>query len=373
MPLRSINILIVDDSPVVRRVLTQGLSSDPRIGRVDTAPTGSLALRKIAKLDPDVVTMDVEMPGMDGIATLKKIMAKLPRPVVMVSAFTQAGAAKTVRALEIGAVEFVAKPTTGMSRDVAQVIHELIEKIVAVAPLKSKWDRKKTAAPAQKHAPKALAVGGALCRNIVAIGASTGGTEAIRAVLTALPADFPAGIVVVQHMPEGFTASFAARLNELCSLEVKEAANRDLIRPGRVLLAPGHSHMMVKIDDFGAFVELSKGAKMSGHRPSVDILFDSVAESYGSRCVATLLTGMGRDGASGMRRIHEGGGLTVAQDAETCVVFGMPKAAINEGSVDVIAPIQSIGTELSRLITVEESSKVSTKKLSQAESARGRL
>lgn len=353
MSRRGIKILVVDDSPVVRQVLSKTLAKHPRVGTVDTAPNGQLALRKIAKLDPDVVTMDVEMPGMDGIAVLKTIMAETPRPVIMVSAVTQAGAEKTVAALELGAVDFVAKPTTGLSRDIAIVTAELTEKVIAVAPLKAKWQRKRRALAKKetKQAPMSLAE--PRSRDIVAIGASTGGTEAIRAVLAGLPADFPAGVVVVQHMPEGFTHSFAARLDELSLIAVKEAAHKDMVRPGRALLAPGHSHMSVQQDELGAYVELSKSPPVSGHRPSVDVLFDSVADAFGKRAVAVLLTGMGRDGASGMRRVHDHGGLTVAQDAESCVVFGMPKAAIAEGSVDIVAPVERIGRELCHLVTVD--------------------
>jgi two-component system chemotaxis response regulator CheB len=351
------SILVVDDSPVVRQVLTRILSKDSRIGKVDTAPNGELALRKIAKLDPDVVTLDVEMPRMDGIAVLKRIMAETPRPVIMVSAVTRAGASKTVMALELGAVDFVAKPTTGLSRDIAMVSAELLEKVHAVAPLKAKWRRRSEAA--RNEAPRKLPGERprACCRDIVAIGASTGGTEAIRNVLAGLPADFPAGVVIVQHMPEGFTRSFADRLNELCLVSVKEAAHRDVVRPGRALLAPGHSHITVHRDELGLhYVELSRGPPVGGHRPSVDVLFDSVADAVGDRAIAVLLTGMGRDGAHGMRRVYERGGLTIAQDAESCVVFGMPKAAISEGSIDFVTPVGRIGRDLTDLVAVDVNS-----------------
>ncbi len=358
MSTRRIKILIVDDSPVVRQVLRKVFTRDPRVGAVDTAPNGKLALRKIAKLDPDVVTMDVEMPGMNGLAVLKEIMAETPRPVVMVSAVTRAGAEKTLAALELGAVDFVAKPTTGLSRDIATVSAELTEKVIAVAPLKEKWQRKRRALAKKKEEATQAPVqfSGDKSRDIVAIGASTGGTEAIRAVLAGLPADFPAGVVVVQHMPEGFTHSFAARLDELSLIAVKEADHRDLVRPGRALLAPGHSHMSVQKDELGVYVELSQDPPVGGHRPSVDVLFDSVADAFGKRAVAVLLTGMGRDGASGMRRVQAHGGLTIAQDAESCVVFGMPKAAITEGSVDIVAPVERIGQELCHLLTAEAKS-----------------
>lgn len=350
---KGIKVLVVDDSPVVRQVLSRIVVKDSRVVQVDTAPSGSLALRKIAKLDPDVVTLDVEMPHMDGIAVLKRIMEETPRPVIMVSAVTQAGASKTVMALELGAVDFVAKPTTGLSRDIAIVGAELLDKIAAVSHLKTRWRRREQASAGERPQTLGPDASAASCRDIVAIGASTGGTEAIRAVLSGLPADFPASVVVVQHMPAGFTRSFAERLNELCPISVKEAAHRDMLHPGRALLAPGHSHMTVHRDEIGEFIELSKAPPVGGHRPSVDVLFDSVADAYGDRAVAVLLTGMGRDGAAGMRRVHEHGGLTIAQDEETCVVFGMPKAAVLEGSVDFVTPVHRIGRDLGHLVNVD--------------------
>ncbi len=346
-----ISVLVVDDSPVVRQVLSQLLTADPFIGEVDTAPSAGVALRKIRKRDPDVVTMDVEMPGTDGLAALEEIMATAPRPVIMVSAVTHEGAEKTLRALSIGAVDFIPKPGGPRSRDIAQIATELREKIRAVAPSKAKLARRRPrpgpgAEPKPPPAPRPAVK--RVCRgrplpHVVAVGASTGGTDAILQVLLRLPADFPVGVLVVQHMPEGFTRSFARRLDELCPLEVKEAANHDLVQPGRVLLAPGHSHMVLQRDDDMLFVELSRAPEVNGHRPSVDVLFDSVADVCQNRSVAVLLTGMGRDGASGMRRIHDAGALTMAQDQESCVVFGMPKVAIQEGSVDLVANQQGLG------------------------------
>ncbi len=359
------SVLVVDDSPVVRQVLSQMLAADAAFGDVTTAPSGALAMRKIHKLDPDVVTLDVEMPYQDGLTTLEQIMAESPRPVIMVSAHTQEGASKTIRALELGAVDFVSKPTGKLARHIAAIGEELKGKIKAVSQLKKKWQRR-----AARRPSKPITAGGSRPDRktsgeveIVAIGASTGGTDAIRRVLTSLPADFPAGLVVVQHMPAGFTASFAARLNELCALEVKEASNRDLIKPGRALLAPGHSHLIVRREELGAFVELSTAPEVSGHRPSVDVLFESVAEIYGAKAVGVLLTGMGRDGAMGMRQLHRRRAVTIAQNAESCVVFGMPKAAIEEGSASLVAPLSQIGRSVRRAIEgTLESQKISTRR-----------
>lgn len=345
-------MLVVDDSPVVRQVLSKLLSAHPAIGRVDIAPNGKLALRKLEKLDPDVITMDVEMPGMDGLATLRRIMRDSPRPVIMLSAFTYKGADKTIRALELGAVDFIQKPSGRLSRDITEVGDELIKKIEAVAF--SIRTKKKHALNLNGEAetnvghrvllPSVNESG----RAIVAIGASTGGTEAIRQVLTGLPPEFPLGIVVVQHMPAGFTRSFAERLNQLCRIEVKEAANRDMIIPGRALIAPGSYHMLVQKGEYGDFVELSKSREVNGHRPSVDVLFNSVAEYYGREAIGVILTGMGRDGASGLKQMHDMGALTIGQNEASCVVYGMPKVAADESAVEVVSDIGEISNILNK-------------------------
>jgi two-component system chemotaxis response regulator CheB len=355
---RKLRVLVVDDSPVVRKVVSDILRRVPRIAMVDTAPNGRLALKKVEKLDPHVVTMDVEMPGMGGLAALRRIMARSPRPVIMLSAYTFDGAAKTMRALELGAVDFIQKPGGRLSRDVNAVADELVAKVLAVAgslprQLRAVEERgsesadstqvvpvRKPARPLQPGAPE-----------VVAIGASTGGTEAIRKVLEPLPSDFPVGIVVVQHMPAGFTKAFAERLNELCAVKVKEASHRDMVLPGRALIAPGHSHMLVRSGSYGLHVDLNRHPEVSGHRPSVDVLFSSVAEACGARSVAALLTGMGRDGALGMARIHEAGGYTLAQDEASCVVFGMPRAAVSEGGVEEAADIRKIPTLIQRSLS----------------------
>ena len=355
---RPIRVLVVDDSPVVRQVVRALLEEDPAIGAVETAASGNLALRKIQKFDPDVVTLDVEMPMVDGIATLSTIMRTAPRPVIMLSAVTQSGAAKTVEALELGAVDFIPKPAGRLSRDIASVGSELRHKIRAVAGLAERWARQRskagrrpvTLSESVRRTLQARVDAAQPAVDVVAIGASTGGTEAIRKVLVGLPADFPASIVVVQHMPEGFTRSFAARLNELSKIEVKEASTRDVLRPGRALLAPGHRHMVTRQGEYGGFVELNALPPVSGHRPSVDVLFQSVAETYGGRAIGVLLTGMGRDGADGMKLLKQGGAMTIAQDAGSCVVFGMPRMAIQEGGASLVANIADIGEILIRSV-----------------------
>ncbi len=352
-----ISVLVVDDSPVVRKVLSQILSEDPLIRDVYTAPSGKLALRKIKKLDPDIVTMDVEMPELDGLATLKIVMAEFPRPVIMVSAATHRGAEKTLEALELGAVDFIPKPVGRLSREVQAIGDELKAKIHGIMKLERKRKRRSLhnrpveglcpERPRTDRVPLPIVERETAKRatppEVVAIGASTGGTEAIRRVLESLPADFAAAIVLVQHMPENFTASFAARLNGLSAITVKEAAHRDLLLPGRALLAPGHSHLVVRRGELGPYVELLENEKVSGHRPSVDVLFDSVAEVFGPRALGVLLTGMGRDGASGMGSLNDAGALTIAQSEDTCVVFGMPKAAIQAGSVTLTLNLSDIG------------------------------
>jgi two-component system, chemotaxis family, protein-glutamate methylesterase/glutaminase len=354
---KQISVLIVDDSSVVRRTIDRIFKNHQDIGAVMTAPSGKLALRKIARHDPDVVTLDIEMPGMDGLATLTEIMSVSPRPVIMLSAYTFLGAEKTLRALELGAVDFIQKPAGKLTKDIEQVGDDLIQKIRAVAGLRSGLRK--------KYYPRSSCVTTPLSRKpisnnekvslsdtvaVVVIGASTGGPESLRKILAELPADFPTGIVVAQHMPEGFTRSFAKRLDDLCAMEVKEATNRDLILPGRVLIAPGHSHITVSRGDYGAYVELSRRQKVGGHRPSVDVLFNSAANSFGGSVLGVVLTGMGRDGAEGISKLKQSGALTMAQNESSSVVFGMPKAAIETGAVDQICDISEFSTELQRAV-----------------------
>lgn len=339
--------LIVDDSPVVRQAISQELEKSPIISSVITAPNGSLAIRKTQKYQPDVITMDVEMPGMDGIQTLREIVKICTTPVIMLSAYTAEGQQHTLKALELGAVDFIQKPDTRRSRDVVAVVDELIEKIIAVT------DHKPTFVP---QPPQALQQPDEfkprMAPNdkpgLITIGASTGGTKAIREILLGLPPDLFAGIVIVQHMPANFTGPFAKRLDQACGLTVKEAQHRDMIQPGRVLIAPGHSHLKLKSDALGLFVELSRDKKVSGHRPSVDVLFQSVPKDIISKTVAVLLTGMGRDGADGLLEISKMGGHTVAQDAFSSAVYGMPRAAVEINAARKVLPLKQIAQELMR-------------------------
>jgi len=338
-------VLIVDDSALMRQLLSKLLSQDPEIEVVGVAPDPYIAWDKIKALQPNVVTLDVEMPRMDGLTFLEKLMQARPTPVVMVSSLTGRGAETTLRALELGAVDFVTKPSHDVAQGTLQLGHELVEKvkIAAKAALRNRRGAKPGSSPRQSAVPAK----GPLLRSVrstarvIAIGASTGGTEAIAEVLSSLPSDTP-GIVIVQHMPAGFTSSFASRLNGLCRMRVKEAQDGDRILTGQVLLAPGDFHMQVVRSGAQDTVRVFSAPPVNRFRPSVDVLFNSCAEQLGCNCVGVILTGMGNDGARGMRALHDAGGPTIAQDEATSVVFGMPKEAIAHGGVNRILPIDRI-------------------------------
>ena len=343
-----IRVLIVDDSAAMRQLLTQILQSDPGIEVVGTASDPYFARDKIRALNPDVLTLDVEMPRMDGITFLEKLMHGHPMPVVMVSSLTQQGCDITLRALEIGAIDFFPKPTMDTLNGVAGGAQQIIEKVKTAA--RARVQPRKTGT-SLSPAPARSGISAAayrLTNQIIAIGASTGGTEAIREVLTALPADTP-GIVIVQHMPPGFTASFASRLDGLCAIRVKEAQDGDRVLPGHALLAPGNLHMELKRSGADFSVRVFSAPPVNHHRPSVDVLFDSCAAQAGKNITAAILTGMGDDGARGMRRMWEAGAKTIAQDEATCVVFGMPREAIERGGAEQILPLNRIAGELVRL------------------------
>ncbi|MBI5507763.1 MAG: chemotaxis response regulator protein-glutamate methylesterase [Deltaproteobacteria bacterium] len=350
-----LRVLVVDDSAVVRETLRTIMLREPSIAAVETAADGRSALRKLVRMEPHVVTMDVEMPGMDGLATLKRVMSTRPCPVIMLSAFTFEGADKTIRALELGAVDFIQKPGGRGSADIQQVGAELVAKVLAVGGTSPK-----TLAPRERDgvALRAVAKGrpqaaadATSAAVVVAIGASTGGTEAIRQIVTSLPATFAAGAIVTQHMPEGFTLAFAERLNQLAAVEVREAVHHDIVRPGRVLIAPGHSHLLVRSEDGLTFVELSREGTVNGHRPAVDVMFRSAAAVLGPRVVGVLLTGMGRDGAQGLLEIRRAGGATLAQDEESSVVFGMPKAAIELLAVDQVCGLDRMAAAIRQRVS----------------------
>ncbi|OQY19107.1 MAG: chemotaxis response regulator protein-glutamate methylesterase [Desulfobacteraceae bacterium 4572_35.1] len=347
---RPIRVLIVDDSALVRQILSQGLSADPNIEVIGTAADPYLARDKIVQLKPDVLTLDVEMPRMDGVAFLRKLMPQFPIPIVMVSSLTQKGKQITLEALEAGAVDFVAKPTTNMAHGLNAMLGELRSKVrIAARANVSHWKNKRVTAPTATTsiANKALAES---TDKVIAIGASTGGTEAIKKVITKFPVNTP-GVVIVQHMPPGFTKMFSERLNQLCAMEVKEAENGDRIRQGRILVAPGALQLEV-IRSGGIYqVRCHEGEKVSGHCPSVDVMMNSVAKNVGSNAVGAMLTGMGSDGANGMLAMKQAGAKNIAQDEASCVVFGMPKVAYEKGGAQQLVAIEDMASKIISLLT----------------------
>jgi two-component system chemotaxis response regulator CheB len=324
-----VRVLIVDDSALMRQVLTTLLSADPEIEVVGTAPDPHVARERIKALNPDVVTLDVEMPHMDGLTFLRKIMTLRPTPVVMVSTLTQAGAEVTLEALEIGAVDFVAKPTVDLASAKAGLATELQTKVKAAA--RSRVGVQRRGAPIQRKAQPPRRSGNRSDR-ILAIGASTGGVEALKTVLMGLPADCPPTLIT-QHMPPRFTAAFAGRLNRECPMTVSEAAHDEVIEPGHVYIAPGAFHMQLGRRNSKRVCLLSEAPPVSGHRPSVDVLFHSVAQTAGSAAVGVILTGMGKDGADGLLAMRNAGALTLGQDEDSSLVYGMPRTAFERGAV----------------------------------------
>jgi two-component system chemotaxis response regulator CheB len=341
-----IKVLIVDDSAIVRKVFTEALSKEPEIEVVGSAPDPFVARDKIVQLKPDVITLDIEMPRMDGLTFLKKLMQYYPLPVIVVSSLTPQGSKMAVEALESGAVEVLAKADSAYA--VGDMSLQLIEKIRLAARANIHRARSKPTPP-----PLAgLAESGALSQTtqkVIAIGASTGGTEAIKEVLMQMPPNIP-GIVIVQHMPAYFTQSFAERLDSLCGIRVREAKDGDGVMNGQALIAPGNFHMVLKRSGARYFVNIKEGPMVHHQRPAVDVLFNSVAQHAGANAVGVILTGMGSDGAQGMLRMKEAGGRTIAQDEASCVVFGMPKEAIKLGAVEWIRSLEQIPQEIVRRI-----------------------
>jgi two-component system, chemotaxis family, protein-glutamate methylesterase/glutaminase len=344
-----VKVLVVDDSAMVREILTRGLALDPEIEVVGSASDPYIARDKIIKFTPDVLTLDVEMPKMDGVEFLRRLIPQYPIPVVMVSALTQKGKQITLDALEAGAVDFVTKPSTDVARGLNEMLADLREKvkISARATVRARIEsQKENNTKFRKVSYNALPES---TDKVIAIGASTGGTEAIKNVITRFPASM-SGVVIVQHMPAGFTKMFAERLNELCEMTVKEAESGDRIMPGRVLIAPGDFHMVVKRSGGFYHVETYKADKVCGHRPSVEVMFNSVAQNVGSNAVGVILTGMGHDGADGMSAMRIAGARTIAQDEATSVVFGMPKEAFKRGGAEKLVPIHMIAPMVASLI-----------------------
>ncbi|MGD9157446.1 MAG: chemotaxis response regulator protein-glutamate methylesterase [Desulfobacteraceae bacterium] len=338
-----IKVLVVDDSAVVRKVFSEELSKERGIQVVGTAPDPYVARDKIVRLKPDVITLDIEMPRMDGITFLRKLMRYYPMPVIIVSSLTEKGGKLAMEALSEGALEVISKPSASYS--VGNMSIQLADKIRAVAHVSV--DRSRQVSTQESTEDRNLISSRALSattNKIIAIGASTGGTEAIKKVLTAMPPNSP-GIVIVQHMPAQFTASFADRLDTLCEISVKEAKDGDSISNGRALIAPGNFHMLLKRSGARYYVQVKKGPLVHHQRPAVDVLFKSVADYAGANALGIIMTGMGADGAEGMLKMKQAGASTLAQDEKSCVVFGMPKEAIKLDAVDRVVSIGQIASQ----------------------------
>lgn len=347
--MKKIRVLIVDDSAVVRQTLTRILSSDPTIDVMGIASDPLIAINKIRKEVPDVITLDIEMPRMDGITFLRKIMSHDPIPVVVVSSLTENGSKTALKAIECGAVDIIQKPRLGTRQFLEESKVLICDAVKAASqarvrrisltthqvPPKLTADRV-IAKPTKKTSIRTT-------ETVILVGASTGGTEALQLFLAALPEDSP-GVVIVQHMPEHFTATFAKRLNTFCKISVKEAANNDIVVRGKALIAPGNRHTLLKRDDTRYFVEVKDGPLVSRHRPSVDVLFRSAARYAGKNAIGIIMTGMGDDGAKGLLEMKQSGARTIAQDEASCVVFGMPNEAIKLGAVERVVPLQKIPT-----------------------------
>lgn len=344
--MNKIKVLIVDDSSLVRKILTDALTSDPAIEVVGTANNGKTAIYKNQVLNPDVITMDIEMPIMNGLDSLREIIQTNPKPVIMMSVLTQHGAAETFKALEYGAIDFVPKPSTMLQMSVEEINELLITKIKSVAKTKIRFKasakrnnnlKEKDNALKEKKEKKIIEPITfdlkKTSNKLVGIGTSTGGPSALIKVFSRLPENFPAPVLVVQHMPSGFTKAFAERLDGLSRLTVKEAENGDKVLPGCGYVAPGDSHMIIERKSTGDFIKIYSGEKVSGHCPSIDVLFDSMATSYDKENVAVIMTGMGKDGADGILKVKNNGGYTIAQNENTSVVYGMNRAAVELGAI----------------------------------------
>lgn len=344
--MKKVRVLVVDDSALMRQLITEILQSDPGIEVVAAAADPFAARDRLLQLKPDVMTLDVEMPRMDGISFLEKLMAGRPMPVVMLSSLTEKGAQTTLRALELGAIDFVTKPKLDVTSGMQTIAEEIIEKVKQAATARVQR-RAKSAPRAVYDGPKPLASSALISgtHKVIAIGASTGGTEALLEVLTMFPSDAP-GVVAVIHMPEGFTKSFGDRLDRHCRIRCKEAEDGDRILPGHALVAPGNFHMEVQRSGAVYSVRVFSAPPVSRHRPSVDTLFHSCAKVLGRNCVGAMLTGMGNDGAVGMAAMRRAGAHTIAQDEATCVVYGMPKEAVVAGGVEKVLPLKQIAPAL---------------------------
>ena len=356
---KKIRALIVDDSALMRQTLSDILGSDPEIEVIGTASDPFVAARRIQQEVPDVITLDVEMPRMDGITFLNKLMAQRPTPVVMCSSLTEQGSETLLQALEAGAVDIILKPKLDTAHALMEARLRICDTVKAAARARLRTPGKAPGAPhlsvskkltADAVLPAPAPTRKAMARTtetVICIGASTGGTESLRVILEALPPATP-GIVIVQHMPEKFTAAFARRLNGLCPMEVKEAEDGDTVHRGRALIAPGDKHLLLQRSGARYYVAVKDGPLVSRHRPSVDVLFRSAAQYAATNAVGIIMTGMGDDGARGLLEMHQAGALTIAQDEASCVVFGMPKEAIARGAVDRVLPLDLLPAEILR-------------------------
>ena len=352
--MNAIKVLIVDDSAVVRQVLAGLLGAAPGIQVLQAAADPLLAIERMKQQWPDVIVLDVEMPRMDGITFLRMIMAERPTPVVICSTLTEKGAKTTLEAMAAGAVAVIAKPKLGLKQFLTEAAEELVSTVRAAARANVRRLVPRVGPAPEKHTADVILAPGTgramskTTERVVAIGTSTGGTQALEEVLTALPRVCP-GIVIVQHMPEKFTAAFANRLDTLCHIAVKEAEHNDRVVPGRALIAPGGRHMVLKRHGAQYFVEVLDGPLVNRHRPSVDVLFRSVAKSAGANAMGIIMTGMGDDGAAGLLEMRQAGARTLAQDEESCVVFGMPKEAIKRGGVEKTVALSEVAREVAGL------------------------
>jgi two-component system chemotaxis response regulator CheB len=348
----TIKVLIVDDSALIRSLLTEIINKQPDMKVVGTAPDPLIAREKIKALNPDVLTLDVEMPRMDGVVFLEKLMRLRPMPVVMVSSLTEKSSAITLQALELGAFDYVTKPKLDIRNGLTEYAEELTDKIRGATRARLNKTLSRSVAQKSVHPKNSADVVLAAehrdfstTEKIILVGSSTGGTEALKVFLMDLPADSP-GILITQHMPEAFTRTFARRLDGLCRIAVKEAEHGERILPGHAYLAPGNRHLLLKRSGANYMIGLSDGPPVNRHRPSVDVLFRSAANYAGKNSIGIIMTGMGDDGAAGMLEMHRAGAYTLAQDEQSCVVFGMPKEAIARGGVDEIVPLQDLSGHL---------------------------
>jgi len=352
--MKKINVLVVDDSAFMRKVVTDIIKLDNELEVIGSARNGKEAIEKIKELSPDVITLDVEMPIMDGITALKIIIDIFNLPVLMLSSITKEGTNATLNALELGALDFITKPTNIFKMNTEEVASQIIEKIKIASKIKMETihitkgqnirSDKQTLVPYKK---------GSFIKKIVAIGTSTGGPRALQEIIPYIPKNIPASFLIVQHMPEGFTKSLAERLNNLSQIEVKEAENDEVIRAGCAYIAPGNYHMKLYRDsNLLCRIRLTKESSVSGHRPSVNVMMNSLTDLGLDNLVGVIMTGMGSDGAAGMKKIKEIQGFTIAQNENTCVVYGMPKAAISLGCIDIILPVEEIAMEITKVVGV---------------------